>query len=110
VFARRGRCGSVLVVVVLPFLQPGVQQVDVVNDYAIEQTVELFGVDAMRTFHFAVESGCGRFDADVINPLVQGMPIETSLEFRTVIGLDDPDLEGQPSQDVVHELDRGLLV
>jgi hypothetical protein len=36
--------------------------------------------------------------------------MEAGLEFRTVVGLDLLDLERQPGQDVVEELDRGLLV
>ena len=37
--------GSIVVVVVLPLLEAVVEEVDVVDDLAFEQPVELFGVD-----------------------------------------------------------------
>ena len=37
--------GSIVVVAVLPFLELVVEQVDVVDDLALEQAIELFGVD-----------------------------------------------------------------
>jgi hypothetical protein len=36
--------------------------------------------------------------------------VEGGLELRAVVGLDLLDLERQPRQDVVEELDRGLVV
>jgi hypothetical protein len=42
--------------------------------------------------------------------LIKDVPVEAGLEFRTVVGLDLLDLERQPRQYVVEELDRGLLV
>ena len=38
------------------------------------------------------------------------MPVESCLEFGAVVGLDDFDFEGQSPQDVVDELDGGLLI
>jgi hypothetical protein len=36
--------------------------------------------------------------------------VEAGLELGAVVGLDDLDTEGQPCQDVVQELDGGLLI
>ena len=53
---RRGRRGgAIVVVVVLPFLQPLGEQAGVVDDLAFQQPAELFGVDAVRTLYFAVQ-------------------------------------------------------
>ena len=47
-----------VVVVVLPFLEFGIELSGVVDGYAFEESVELFGVDAVATFDFAVQAGC----------------------------------------------------
>jgi hypothetical protein len=45
------------VVVVLPLLQLGVENLGVVDDHAVEEAVELFGVDAVGAFYFPVQPG-----------------------------------------------------
>jgi hypothetical protein len=62
--------GPVVVVVVLPFLEFLVERAGVVLNDAVEQAVELFGVDAVRTLHFSAESGGGRPDVDMADALV----------------------------------------
>jgi hypothetical protein len=42
--------GAMVVVVVLPFAQFGVEDFGVVDDEAVEEAVELFGVDAVGAF------------------------------------------------------------
>jgi hypothetical protein len=66
----------VVVVVVLPFFEFLVEQAGVVLDDAVEQPVELFGVDAVRAFHFPIEPGRRRPDVDVANALVKDMPVK----------------------------------
>ena len=56
------------------------------------------------------ESWCGGSDVDMADGLVEDVPVEAGLEFRAVVVLGLLDLEGQPRQDVVQELDRGFLV
>ena len=51
---------SIVVVIVLPLLELVVEQVDVVDESAFEESVELLGVDAVGAFYLAVEPGCGR--------------------------------------------------
>lgn len=97
-----------VVVVVLPFLELVVEGGEVTQDDAVEQAVELFGVDAVRAFHLAVQPRCGGADVDVADALVQDVPVEGGLELRAVVGLDLLDLERQPREDVVQELDRGF--
>jgi hypothetical protein len=58
----------------------------------------------------SVQARCGWADVEVADPAVEKMPMEGSLELGTVVGLDDLDLEGEPFEQVVEELDGGLLV
>ena len=48
--------GSIVVVVVLPFLQFVVEEVDVVDDLAFEESVELFRIDPVGSLDLAVEA------------------------------------------------------
>jgi hypothetical protein len=50
--------GSVEVVVVPPLLELVVEDLGVVDHGSVEEPVELLGIDAVRTLHFAVEPGC----------------------------------------------------
>src|SRR5262245_56503689 len=43
----------------------------VVNNLALEEPVELFGVDAVRSLHFAVEPRRPRFDLDMVDAFVE---------------------------------------
>jgi hypothetical protein len=61
--------GSIVVVVVLPFLQLVVEEVDVVDDLAFEEPVELFGVDPVGSLDLPVQAWCGGFDVDVADAL-----------------------------------------
>lgn len=74
-----------------------------------QEAVELFGVDAVRSFDLAVQSRRVRPDAHVADALVEQMPVEGRAEFRAIIGLDLLDVERQLGQHVVDELDRRLL-
>lgn len=62
--------GATVVVVVLPFLQLLLEGADVAEDDTVEQAVELFGVDAMRTLDLPVEPRPGRPDADMADAFV----------------------------------------
>ena len=46
-----------------------VEEIDVVNDLAFEQARELFGVDTVKGFDLAVQSGHGRSDVDVADAM-----------------------------------------
>ena len=58
---------AVVVVVVLPLLQLLGEEVGVVDDLALEEPVELFGVDAVGSLDLAVQSRCAGFDLDVVD-------------------------------------------
>ena len=75
-----------------------------------EESVELFLVDPVRSFHFAVEPWRLGSDVDVADALVGDMPVEPGLELGAIVGLDRVDLERQLLKDVVDELDCGVLV
>jgi hypothetical protein len=70
-----------VVVVVLPLLQLLGEEVGVVDDLAFEESVELFGVDAVGSLHFAVQPRRPRFDLDMIDALVEQVPVEGCAEF-----------------------------
>ena len=80
---------AVVVVVVLPLLQTVGEQVGVVDDLAFEEPVELFGVDAGGSLHFAVQSRRRRFDLDVVDAFVEQVPVEGCAEFGSVEFLTD---------------------
>ena len=67
---------AVVVVVVLPLLQLLGELVGVVDDLAFEESAELFGVDAVGCFHFAVQPWGSGFDADVVDAGVEQVPVE----------------------------------
>jgi hypothetical protein len=72
---------AVVVVVVLPLLQLLGEEVGVVDDLALQESVELFGVDAVGSFHFAVEPRRAGFDLDVVDAFVEQVPVEGCAEF-----------------------------
>jgi hypothetical protein len=72
---------AVVVVVVLPLLQLLSEQVGVVDDLALEESVELFGIDAVGSFHFAVQPRGSGFDADVVDAGVEQVPVELGAEL-----------------------------
>ena len=67
---------SVVVVEVFPFLELVVEELGVVDDDPVEHPVELFGVDAVGSLHFAVESGGPGFDVDVSDAPVEDVVVE----------------------------------
>ena len=80
---------AVVVVVVLPLLQLLGEEVGVVDDLAFEESVELFGVDAVGSLHFAVEPWRAGFDADVVDAFVEQVPVAGCAEFGSVEFLTD---------------------
>ena len=101
---------AIVVVEVLPLLQPLVEELGRVDDHPVEPAIELFAVDSVGSLHLSVEARRERTDVDVADAAVEHMPVELRLELRTVVGLDRFDVERELLQDVVDELDRGLLV
>jgi hypothetical protein len=113
--ARRGlsaqaSVGAVEVVEILPLLELGVEQLSVVHHHAVQHPIELFSVDAVRALDLAIQPGRGWLDVDVLDAAVQHVPVEGGLKLGPVIGLDPLNAERQLLEDVVDELDGGLLV
>jgi hypothetical protein len=102
--------GAVEVVEVFPLLELVVEELGVVDHDAVEHPVELLGIDAVGALDFAVRAWCSGLDVDVADAAVEEMPVECALELGAVVGLDDLDTERQFLEDVVEELDGGLLV
>jgi hypothetical protein len=48
---------------------------------AFEESVELFGVDALGSFHLAVEPWRAGLDADVVDAGVEQVPVERGAEL-----------------------------
>jgi hypothetical protein len=65
----------------LPLLQAAGEQVGVVDDLAFEESVELFGVDAVGSFYLAVEPWRAGFNADVVDAGVEQVPMELGTEL-----------------------------
>jgi hypothetical protein len=68
--------GSGEIVEALPFVELSVEELGVVDDLASEQPIELFVVDAMRQLDFAVEPRRRWPDVNVLEALVQEVPVE----------------------------------
>ncbi|MEO7146548.1 MAG: hypothetical protein ABIX09_01495 [Terrimesophilobacter sp.] len=83
--ACEGTVGSIVVVVVLSLLEFVAEQVDVVDDLAFQESVEVFGADSVGSFNLAVESWCGRFDIDVADAFAEQVPVEDLPEFFAVV-------------------------
>jgi hypothetical protein len=74
--ATKSAVRAMVVVVVLPLLQLVGEQAGVVDDLAFEEPVELFGVDAVGSLHFAVQPRRPRFDLDMVDAFVEQVPVE----------------------------------
>jgi hypothetical protein len=98
------------IVEVLPLLELDVEDLRVVDDLADGHAVELLIVDAMRPLDLAVKPRGQGSDVDMAKSAVQEMPVEGRLELGPVVGLDLLDSKRQLLEDVVGELDCGLLV
>jgi len=98
------------IVEVLPLLELEVEQLGVVNHHPGQHPVELLVVDAVGSLDLAIEPRSRWPDVDVANASIEQVPVKRRLELRTVVGLDLFDPEGQLLEDVVNELDGGLLV
>ena len=70
--------GAVVVVEVFPFGEAFVEDLGVVDEQAVEESVELFGVDAVGSLHLAVEAWCGGLDVDVADASVEDVPVEAA--------------------------------
>jgi hypothetical protein len=68
--------GSVVVVVVLPLAQLVVEQAGIVDDGAVEQTVELLGVDAVGSLDLAIQTRGGRADVAMPDAAVEQVPVK----------------------------------
>ena len=102
--------GAAEVVEVLPLLELLVEEAGVVDDDALEESVELLLVDPVGSLDFPVQTRRGRADVEVADAAVEKVPVEGSLELGTIVSLDDLDLEGEPFEQVVEELNGGFLV
>ena len=98
------------VVVVLPLLKLRGEELGVVDDHAVEQPIELLGVDPMRALDLAVEPRGARPDVHVLDAEVLDVPVERGLKLGAVVGLDAHHAERQLLEHVVDELDRRFLV
>jgi hypothetical protein len=77
--------GAVVVVEVLPLLELVVEELGVVDHHAVQEAVELFGVDAVGPLDLAVEPGRAGLDVDMPDALVQDVPVEAGAELDAVI-------------------------
>lgn len=64
-----------------------VEEIDVVDDLALQQPVELLRVDAVGSLDLAVQPQCAGLDADLSDALVQQMPVTGLAELLAAVGL-----------------------
>jgi hypothetical protein len=64
------------VVEVFPLLELVVEDLGVVDDHAVQEAVELLGVDAVGPLHLAVEPRRAGLDVDMAGASVQDVPVE----------------------------------
>jgi hypothetical protein len=65
----------------------------------------------MRSFHFAIELLCLRFDINVPNPFVLDVPMELCLKLMTAVRADCVDAKWIFVDGIVNEVHRvGLIV
>src|SRR6202521_1677115 len=102
--------GSGEIVEAFPLLELGVEELGALDHFAGKEPVEPFVVDAMRPVDLTVQPRRRWSDVDVLNAFVEQVPVETSLELGSIVGLDLHDFEGQLLEDIVDEADRGLLI
>jgi hypothetical protein len=74
--AAEAAVGAMVVVEVLPLGELVVEQLRVVDEDAVQQAVELLGVDAVGAFHLAVEPRGGGLDVAVPDSSVEQVPVE----------------------------------
>jgi hypothetical protein len=83
------------VVVVLPLLEFLGEQAGVVDHLALEQPVELLSVDPVASLDLAVQPRGAGLDIDMVDALVQQVPVERCTELLAVVRLHALDGEGQ---------------
>ena len=67
---------AMVVVEVLPLGELVIEQLRVVDDDAIQQPVELLGIDPVGSFHLSVQPRGGGLDVAVPDPQVLDVPVE----------------------------------
>ncbi len=75
------------IVEVLPLLELGGEQRSVIYDHTLGQSVEVFVVDSMGAYDFAVEQGRRRLYVEVADPPIEHVPVKAGLEFGPDVGL-----------------------
>ena len=98
---------SVIVVEVFPGLQLGIE-INVIR--VSQQLVKLGLVRSVGTLDLAVQLWGLGFDVDMPHVLVFDMPVKTSLKLMPPICPDGADPEGELFDNIVHELDRTILI
>ena len=74
--------GSMVIIEVRPFFQLRIEEAGVIDHHASQHLVELFLIDPVSSLHFSVQPRSMRPDIDMIDPLIQYMPMEYLLKFR----------------------------
>jgi hypothetical protein len=82
--AVQAAVGPVVVVEVLPLLELVVEHLGVADDHAVQQAVELLGVDTVGPFDLAIQSRGAGLDIDVAGASVQDVPVEAGAELGAV--------------------------
>src|SRR6185295_12631887 len=98
---------SIIIIEVFPSLQ---LRIKILVIRVGQQLIKLCLIRSVGTFNFAIQLGCLWFHVHMSHSLIFDMPVKTSLKLMSSIRSDRADPEGKLFNNVVHELDRPLLV
>jgi len=106
-FSSKGTMGSIKVIELLLRLKFSVR----IHIIRIgQQLVKLLLIRPVGSLNLPVKVWTPGLDIDVIDPQIQQVPVEASLEFVPVVCPNHPDSEGHLLDDMVDELDGVVLI
>jgi len=87
--------GPIVVIEILPFPYFFVEELRIVDDHAVQHPIELILIDPVAAFDFPIQPRVSGPNIDVLDSLVQDMPMKLTSEFPAVICLNDMSPERQ---------------
>jgi len=75
---------STKVVKIFPLYQLLIKQVCIINHNTIQHSVKFFFIYSIASFNFSIQPWLPWLYIYMIHPFIQNMPMELSLEFRSV--------------------------
>ena len=79
---------ALIIVKLFPFLQLAVERRSIIDDYAVQQRIELLLIDTVRSLYFPIETWRSGLDIDMLDAQVLHMIMKVVIKFRAVVRLD----------------------